>query len=113
MFSHYKRDLDLLESVTILDYIHWLAQSWHHDILSSTILACFYKSILVPDPIQLPVKAPDPRPLYKKVQQSRNLSDYMDISFFLNPTEKSQELSSSSNGMSLELLLELFYRASN
>lgn len=106
MLSHYERDLDPLESVTILDCIRWLVRSWHHDVLSSTILACFYKSTLVPDPIQLPVEAPDLKPLYEKVQQSGNLSDCMDISFFLNPAEESQEPTSSSNGMSSEVLLE-------
>jgi hypothetical protein len=104
MLSHYERNLDPLESVTILDCIRWLARSWHHDVQSSTIFACFYRSTLVVEPIQLPVEAPDLRPLYMKVQQSGRLSNCMDISLFLNPAEESQEFTSF-NEMSSEAVL--------
>jgi hypothetical protein len=106
MLSHYERNLDPLQSVTILDCIRWLVRAWHHDVQSSTILACFYKSILVQDPIQLPIEAPDLRPLYMQVQQSGRISDCMDISFFLNPAEESLEISNSSNEISSDILLE-------
>ena len=46
------------------------------------------------EPIQLPIEAPDLRPLYIKVQQSGRLSNCMDISLFLNPAEESQKFPS-------------------
>ncbi|CBF89925.1 uncharacterized protein ANIA_10045 [Aspergillus nidulans FGSC A4] len=106
MLSYYERNLDLLQSVTILDCIRWLVRAWHHDVQSSTILACFYKSTLVQDPIELPVEVPDLRPLYTQVQQSGRLSDCIDISFFLNPVEESPEPISSGNKISSDALLE-------
>jgi hypothetical protein len=62
--------------------------------------------MLVLNPIQLLVEVPDLRLLYKKVQQSGRLSDCMEISFFLNPAEETQELTSSRNRISSEVLLK-------
>ena len=70
---HYERDQDPLQTVTLLDCIRWLVRAWSHDILSSTILACFYKSTLVLNPMQLPVECPNLLPLYHQVQQSGHL----------------------------------------
>lgn len=108
MLYYYENNQDPLQSVTLLDCIRWLVQSWNHDVLSSTILACFYKSTLVLNPVQLPIESPELSPLYHQVQQSGQLSNCMDISNFLNPVEESSELAEGGNegGLSSEALLE-------
>ena len=50
---HYECNQDPLQIVTLLDCIRWLVRAWNHNILSTTILACFYKSTLVLNPVQL------------------------------------------------------------
>lgn len=110
----YEQDQDPLQTVTLLDCIRWLVRAWSHDILSSTILACFYKSTLVLNPMQLPVESPNLLPLYHQVQQSGHLSNCMDITNFLNPMEESSAVTESEEGLSSENLLEnLITEASN
>jgi hypothetical protein len=107
MLYHYERDLNPLESVTLLDCIRWLVRSWYHDVLSSTILACFCKSILILNPVQLPIESPDVSPLYNQVQQSERLSNCIDISSFLNPVEEDTlGPNDATNEMSFDTLLE-------
>ena len=97
--------------MTLLDCIRWLIRAWNHDILSSTILACFYKSTLVLNPVQLSIETPNLLPLYHQVQQSGHLSNCMDIASFLNPVEES---SGNEEELSSEGLLEqLIARASD
>jgi hypothetical protein len=95
MLYYYERDLDPLASVTVLDCIRWLVRSWNHDVLSSTIIACFYKSTLVLNPVQLSVETPNLSQLYNQVQHSGRLLNYMDISSFLKPVDESLELAGS------------------
>lgn len=108
---HYEHNQDPLHIVTLLDCIRWLIRAWNHDILSSTILACFYKSTLVLNPVQLSIETPNLLPLYHQVQQSGHLSNCMDIASFLNPVEES---SGNEEELSSEGLLEqLIARASD
>ena len=80
-----------MESVSLLDSIRWLIRAWNHDILSSTITACFYKSTLVYNPVQLPIETPNLLPLYTQVKQSGRLNNCMEILYFLNPMEENME----------------------
>lgn len=114
ILHHYECNQDPLQTVTLLDCIRWLIRAWNHDILSTTILACFYKSTLVLNPVQLPIESPNLSSLYEHVQQSGRLSNCMDIANFLNPMEESSELAGSEEELSSETLLEqLISRASD
>lgn len=75
-------------------------------MLSTTILACFYKSTLVSSPIKLPVESPDLSPLYESVQKSGHLSDSMRIENFLNPVEESSGPTGTEEELSSSALLE-------
>lgn len=103
---HYEHNQDPLHAVTLLDCIRWLVRAWNHDVLSTTIIACFYKSTLVLNPVQLPIESPNLSPLYNQVQQTGRLSNCMDIANFLNPVEESLETTESEAELSSETLLE-------
>ena len=103
---HYEHNQDPLPTVTLLDCIRWLLRAWNHDILSITILACFYKSTLVLNPMQPPIESPNLSSLYNRVQQTGRLSDCMDISNFLNPVEEPLETAESEEELPSETLLE-------
>lgn len=92
--------------MTILNCIRWLVRAWNHDVLNSTIAACFYKSTLVLNPVQLSVESPNLASLYVQVQQSGHLSNCMDIENFLNPVEESLEPVESEKELSSEGLLQ-------
>jgi len=103
---NYEHNQDPLHAVTLLDCIRWLVRAWNHDVLSTTIIACFYKSTLVLNPVQLPIESPNLSPLYNQVQQTGRLSNCMDITNFLNPVEESLETTESEAELSSETLLE-------
>lgn len=103
---YYENDQDPLQNVTILNCIRWLVRAWNHDVLNSTIAACFYKSTLVLNPVQLSVESPNLASLYVQVQQSGHLSNCMDIENFLNPVEESLEPVESEKELSSEGLLQ-------
>ena len=109
----YECKQDPLHIVTPLDCIRWLVRAWNHDILSTTILACFYKSTLVLNSVQLLIESPNLSSLYGHVQQSGRLSNCMDIDNFLNPVEESLVVDGEEELSSETLLEHLITGASN
>jgi hypothetical protein len=89
MLDIFEKQMNLLEYVTVLYAIRWSLRAWNHDILSTTIRNCFYKSTLIEKPLQLPIQQPDILPLFMKVQQAGNITDAMNIANFLNPMDES------------------------
>ena len=83
-----------------------MALSITSDVLSITILICFYKSTLIASPIKLLVKSSDLLPLYESVQKSGHLLDSMRIENFLNPIKESLGPTKTEEELSLSALLE-------
>ena len=92
MLNAYENFMNPMNTVTILDTIHWVLRAWNHGILPTTINNCFRKSTLVSEPVQLPIESPDLTALFAQVQHAGVIEDAIAISNFLNPTDESDQL---------------------